>query len=430
MKRETWGSKLGVILAVAGSAVGLGNFLRFPGKAVDNGGGAFMVPYFISFILVGIPICWAEWAMGRSGGKFGHNSPPGIFESIIRKPSSKYLGTLSLMIPIIIFMYYIYIEAWCMGYAWYFLTGKLSLGTDPSRYAAFFEDFVGMGENGAIFSRSGLPTLFFLLITFTINFVILYKGIRKGIEKFCKISMPLLIGCSVIILIRVLTLGTPDPSLPDQNVMNGLGFMWNPKWEMLKDGKVWMEAAGQIFFSLSVGFGLILTYSSYLKKDDDVVLSGLTAAGANEFSEVILAGLITIPASFIFLGADPIKEVAGSTLGLGFYTIPVVFGHMPAGSFFGFLFFFLLLLSAITSSISMLQPSIAFLEQGFGLGRKACTVGLSFITGIGILAVIYLTKNLVALDTMDFWAGTALISVMSTILIIFFGWVLGVDTGI
>ncbi|OGJ84884.1 MAG: sodium:calcium symporter [Candidatus Raymondbacteria bacterium RifOxyC12_full_50_8] len=430
MASENWGSKLGVILAVAGSAVGLGNFLRFPGQAVANGGGAFMIPYFISFLLLGIPICWLEWALGRYGGRQGHNSPPGIFYTLSRHPSAKYLGVFAILIPMVIYMYYVYIESWCLGYAFHFLKGTLSLGKDPAAYGVFFEQYVGMGANGSLFSGTGMGTLFFLAIAFFLNFVLVYRGITKGIEAFCKIAMPLLLFCAVIILVRVLTLGTPDPLLPNQNVFNGLGFMWNPDFSRLTEGKVWMAAAGQIFFSLSVGFGLILTYSSYVKKDDDVVLSGLTASSTNEFSEVILGGLITIPAAYIFLGAAPIEKIAGSTLGLGFYTIPVVFNYMHFGQFFGFLWFFLLFLAALTSSISMLQPAIAFIEQAFGVGRKASVAGLGVVTAFGTLAVIYLSKNLAALDTMDFWVGTAFIYLSATVMVIFFSWVFGIEKGL
>ena len=120
--KEQWGSRIGVIMAVAGSAVGLGNFLRFPGKAVENGGGAFMIPYFIALLLVGIPLCWAEWAMGRYGGRHGFNSAPGIFSVLWRHPFSKYLGALALLIPMTVYFYYIVVEAWCLGYAWNYLT--------------------------------------------------------------------------------------------------------------------------------------------------------------------------------------------------------------------------------------------------------------------------------------------------------------------
>lgn len=430
VNKDNWGSKIGVILAVSGSAVGLGNFLRFPGKAVSNGAGAFMIPYFISFIIIGIPICWAEWSMGRFGGKKGSNNPPGIFGALGSGSKSKYLGVFGIMIPLVIYMYYIYIEAWCLAYAVSYAVGALDLGTSQAAYGAFFEKLVGMSGNGVVFTGDGFSTLIYVAISFVINFFLIYKGVAKGIERMSKIAMPALLFSAVIILIRVLTLGTPDPAFPDRNVFNALGYMWNPDWSVLKDPKVWMEATGQMFFSLSIGFGLILTYASYVKKNDDIVLSGLTASATNEFAEVVLGGFITIPAAFLFLGAAPLAVMQGSTLGLGFYTLPVVFGHMPAGQFFGFLWFFLLFLAAITSSVSMLQPSIAFFEQGFKMTRKVSVATLGLITGVGALFVIFLSKDLIALDTMDFWAGTALIYVMATILVFFFSYKIGIKDGL
>ncbi|MBL8026585.1 MAG: sodium-dependent transporter, partial [Fibrobacteres bacterium] len=411
-EKENWGSRIGVILAVSGSAVGLGNFLRFPGQAVDNGGGAFMIPYFVSFLLLGIPVCWIEWSLGRKGGSLGFNSPPGIFQALSGRKSGKYLGVFSIMIPLVIFMYYVYIESWCLSYAVLFATGKLNLGGDPAAYASFFENYVGMKANGSFFSTGHMFAISILLFSFTLNFYLVYRGLQKGIEKFCKIAMPMLIACALVMLVRVLTLGTPDPSLPEQNVWNGLGSMWNPDFSRLFEAKIWLAASGQIFFSLSIGFGLILTYASYVKKDDDIVLSSLTASSTNEFAEVILGGMIIIPAAFVFLGSAPIQKVAGSTLGLGFYTIPVIFHHMPAGQFFGFLWFFLLFLAAVTSSISMLQPSMAFLEEGFNFGRAKSALILAIPAAAGAFLVVYLSKGLVALDTMDFWIGTAAIYVM------------------
>ncbi|MBM4152820.1 MAG: sodium:calcium symporter, partial [Kiritimatiellaceae bacterium] len=143
-KKEAWGSRLGVILAVTGSAVGLGNFLRFPGKAAQYEGGAFMIPYVIALLLLGLPIAWAEWAMGRRGGAHGHNSIPGIFRVVWRNKLSPYLGVLGLLIPVVIYMYYVYIEAWCLGYAFKFATGQMALGVDKTAYTEFFTGFVGM----------------------------------------------------------------------------------------------------------------------------------------------------------------------------------------------------------------------------------------------------------------------------------------------
>jgi SNF family Na+-dependent transporter len=224
-------------------------------------------------------------------------------------------------------------------------------------------------------------------------------------------------------------LGTPNPDLPDQSLINGLGFMWNPGniGTQLRNPQLWLAAAGQIFFSLSVGFGVIVTYASYLRETDDIVLGGLTASSANECFEVALGGMITVPAAFVFLGAAGL--VGQGTFDLGFKVLPLVFSKMPMPALFGGVFFTLLFLAAVTSSLSMLQPGIAFLEEGLGLNRKQSVALLGLVTSLGCLFVVYFSKDLKALDTIDFWVGTFLIFVMATIIIITFGWVLGVDKG-
>ena len=439
--KEQWGTRMGLILAVAGSAVGLGNFLRFPGEAARNGGGVFMIPYFIALLLVAIPICWAEWAMGRFGGRKGYNSAPAIFGVLGGRSGYRYIGVLGVLIPLMIYMYYVLIEAWCLGYAWSYLTGTIDLGQDPAEYAqksiTFFNRFVGNAADGALFEGGAHPLVYFALITFTVNFFLIFRGVSKGIEAFCIRAMPIMAVCAVIVLIRVLTLGTPDASKPDQNVLNGLGFMWNPQsgegepwYAALLNPQTWLAATGQIFFSLSVGFGIIINYSSYMKRNDDVVLSGLTAASTNEFFEVCLGGLITIPAAFVFLGVAGVATgVAGGTFGLGFNTLPVVFEYMPLGRVFGFLWFFMLFLAAITSSLSMLQPAIAFLEEGLGIGRRASVTLLGLITLFGSGFILWFSAGSTALSTIDFWVGTALIFVLAMFEVILFSWVFGVERG-
>jgi NSS family neurotransmitter:Na+ symporter len=437
VKRENWASRVGVIMAVTGSAVGLGNFLRFPGLAARYDGGAFMIPYFTALLLLGLPIAWAEWAMGRFGGARGFNSSPGIYRTVWKNRAAPYAGVLAMVIPVGIYMYYVYIEAWCLAYAVRYLFGAMSFGKDPSRYEKFFHDFVGLGGDGQALAMPGEGILgsavFFLVICFVLNFTLIYRGLTKGIEWFCKWAMPALIVCALVVLVRVLTLGTPDPAKPDQSLLNGLGFMWNPATERtsfadsISNPQMWLDAAGQIFFSLSVGFGIIITYASYLRKDDDIALSSLTAVSGNEFCEVALGGLITIPAAFVFLGPKVLEST--STFSLGFITLPNVFNQMPVGWLFGFLFFSLLFLAAITSSLSMLQPAIALLEEGLGLNRKASVAMLSFITAVGAAFVVYFSQGLMALDTLDFWIGTFAIYVLATFQVILFGWVLGVDRG-
>lgn len=433
---EHWGSRVGVILAVAGSAVGLGNFLRFPGVASKDGGGAFMVPYFIALVLLGIPIAWAEWAMGRAGGEAGFHSAPAIFGHLGKSRIFRYVGVVGVLIPLVVYMYYNFIESWCLRYFWDYLTGSIDLGSDPAGYARqsgeVFNALTGSTENGVLFHGGGTggihPSFIFWIITFLLNFWLIYRGVSKGIEAFCKWAMPLMALCALVVLGRVLTLGTPDPAHPDQNVLGGLGFMWNAHFSELGNFKTWLDASGQIFFSLSVGFGVIINYASYVRRNEDIVLSGLTASATNELFEVGFGGLITIPAAFIFLGA---AGASGGTFGLGFNTLPVVFEYMgPFGRFIGATWFLMLFLAAITSSLSMLQPAMAFIEEALGVGRKVAAVLLGALAGIGSLWVIGFSKGLVALDTMDFWVGTVMIFVLATVQIVIFGWIFGVERGI
>jgi NSS family neurotransmitter:Na+ symporter len=430
---ENWSTRIGVILAVTGSAVGLGNFLRFPGLAAKYDGGAFMIPYFVALLLLGLPLAWAEWSMGRYGGTRGHHSAPGIFRLIWKNKAAPYLGVLGLIVPVVIYMYYVFIESWCLGYAWHYLTGAMDLGRDPEAYQSFFAGYTGLEADASIFSQILGAPLVFLVICIALNFILINRGLTRGIELFCLWAMPALAVCAVLVLLRVLTLGTPDPSKPELNVLAGLGQMWNLDaggksiWEQLANGKMWMEAAGQIFFSLSVGFGVIITYASYMRRDDDIALSSTTAVAGNEFFEVSLGGMITIPAAFVFLGA---AGAVGGTFALGFNTLPLVFEYMPLGRWIGFLWFFLLFLAAITSSLSMLQPAIAFLQEGLGLTRTRAVALLCGVGTAGTLLVVWFSKNLAAMDTLDFWVGTFCIYLLACVQTFLFGWVFGPQRGL
>ena len=228
---EGWISRLGVILAVAGSAVGLGSFLRFPGQAVANGGGAFMIPYLCALLLLGIPICWAEWTMGRYGGARGFHSSPAILGVVGRGAGPRYLGVIGPLIPLVIYMYYGLVESWCLRYAWTYASGAMDLGSDVSGYAgasqAFFSEISGSSQHGLAVDGLLDSAVVFWAVVFVINLWLVYRGLSRGIETFCRWAMPAMAVCAVVVLIRVLTLGTPNPALPDQNVLNGLGFISN-----------------------------------------------------------------------------------------------------------------------------------------------------------------------------------------------------------
>ena len=424
--RETWKSKLGIIMAVAGSAIGLGNFLRFPVQAAQNGGGAFMIPYFISLLLLGVPLMWIELTIGRFGGGFGHGTAPGIFHNMWTKNRFiKYFGVIGIFGQLVIFIYYTYIESWTLAYAFFSLVGKYSHNLDQQSMTSLLRGFQGLESNN-FFSSMQYAYIFFL-ITFAINIYIIYKGISGGIERLCNIAMPVLFLCGIVIAVRVLMLGAPDHLKPDWNALNGLGYLWNPDLSSLRDAKVWLAAAGQILFTLSVGIGVILTYASYLKKTDDIVLSGLTAASTNEFAEVILGSSIIIPAAFAFFGPVEIDAIAkGGAFNLGFITMPLIFQRIALGAFFGCIWFMLLFLAGITSSISLAQPSIAFLEDEFNISKKKAVIIFGMVSFILCQPAILFLKNGVV-NELDFWGGTFCLVLFAAIETILFGWIFGME---
>lgn len=426
--RENWGSKIGVILAVSGSAVGLGNFLRFPVQAASHGGGAFMIPYFLAFLLLGIPLAWVEWTVGRYGGRHGHGSAPGVYHVISGgKRWAKYLGVTALLGPLSIFFYYCYIEGWTLAYAFFSLAGEYRQIADPQHMRSFLQGFQGV-ETNQFFNGPWTAYATFAVV-FVVNFYFIYRGVTKGIEQLNKVALPIMVIIGMILLVRVVTLGSPHPDQPGQSFINGLGFMWNPDFNALKDASVWLAAAGQMFFTLSVGMGSIMAYASYLKARDDVALSSLTANSTNEFFEVILAGSIVIPAAFMFFGASGAQEVAqGGSFNLGFVTMPLIFNQMQGGAFVGFLWFLLLFMAGVTSSVSLLQPMITFLEDELKWTRQQSVVAIG-VVGFLVTNFIIFTLAKGSMDELDFWAGTLFPVLNAFLAVTLFAWVFGLKKG-
>lgn len=410
VNRDHWSSKIGVILAVAGSAVGLGNFLRFPVKAATYGGGAFLIPYFVALVLLAIPLAWMEWTLGRYASIHGHGTGPGLIDKIFRKPWAKYAGSFGLFAPTFIGFYYVFIQSWLLAFAWYSLTGELMTAVTAGTIKAFFGNYILL-ESKVL----GIPAaIFFFGLTFVANFTVLASGVRKGIERLNKIAMPILLLMGIGLMIRVLTI---------PGIEKGLAYMWNPDFSALLNPRVWIEASGQVFFTLSIGIAVILCYASYVKRGQDLVLSSLTAGATNTFAEIILGGTIVIPLAVVLYGAD-ISEVARmGTFGLGFQTMPVVFGKLPLSSFLQFIWFFMLFFAGMTSAISIQQPLISFCEDELQLKRRTaiCSVAIFQLVG-SLLAIFGLAAG--AVDEMDFWGGSMLLIIGGTLQAFLFAFVL------
>ncbi len=423
--RAQWASRIGLILAMAGNAIGLGNFLRFPVKAAANGGGAFMIPYFCALLFLGIPLMWVEWSMGRHGGVHGHGTTPGMFALMWKHRAAKYLGALGIALPFTIVIYYNFIESWTLGFAWFSGTGKYFGLTTREAMGQFLRGFQGIERNQ--FFASWLPIIFFFALTLSINYYFLRKGISKGIEVLAKIGMPVLFIFGIILAVRVLTLGTPPSGV--SSISQGIAYMWNPDFSQLSKATVWLVAAGQIFFTLSLGQGIINTYASYLRERDDITLNGLSTSMTNEFAEVILGGTIAIPVAVAFFGVVETKLIASEgAFNLGFQSLPVIFQKLPLGQVFGAMWFFLLFIAGITSSVALTSPAVAFLEDEFKWKRKkAVNAVFAVLAACAILVVAFFRFGF--LDELDFWAGTFGLVVFATIEIVIFSWIFGVKRG-
>lgn len=425
-QKESWGSRIGLVLAMAGNAVGLGNFLRFPAQAAKNGGGAFLIPYLVALVVLGLPLIWVEWGMGRHGGQHGHHSAPGIFQSHSRNGFWKYFGVMGLWSCVVVAAFYLYIESWTLAYAVYSIIGGFK-GKTPDDVGAFFGRLTGETDF-QLHAVSGWGMLIFA-ICIALNVFILSRGLAKGIELVSKIGMPLLIVFAAILAVRGMMISPSSDPAAKQSALDGLNFIWEPRLTSLKDPSVWLAAAGQIFFTLSIGMGTIHCYASYLREQDDVALTGASAAWTNEFCEVILGGSILIPIAVAYLGLPEVvnRTSGGSGFGLGFFVFPTLFNNW--GTFApvaGLLWFGLLFFAAITSSLAMGQPIMAFLQQEFGQsrGRSAVTFGAMLLPLALPVAMFHST---LFFDEFDYWAGTVMLVVFALGEAILFAWSFGMD---
>lgn len=423
---QSWGTRVGLILAMAGNAVGLGNFLRFPVQAVQNGGGTFIIPYLVCFFLMGIPLLWIEWSTGRYGGKNGNHCTPFILNDMGNKRLWKYIGVFGIFTNIAVAAYYTFIESWTLGYVIHSVKQTFT-GMDQYQVSSYFGNFVDLNT-----STLGIPLepVILYLICLVINIYILSKGLEGGVEKVAKIGMPLLIAFGAFLAIRGLTLG--DSGSPagcaDCDAFLGLDFLWKPDFSNLWDAKVWLAAAGQIFFTLSVGMGTIHCYAAYVKPKDDVALNAMAAGWMNGFVEIVLGASIVIPIAVGYLGLDWLKENA--SFSMAFQTMPYLFGKWGTvlATVAGFMWFGLLFFAGITSSLAMGTPWMGFMQDEFGYSLKKAAWSFGLITLImGLPTVIFFNQGV--FDQYDYWAGTVVLVVFALAESILFGWVFGITKG-
>ncbi|WIH22203.1 sodium-dependent transporter [Photobacterium damselae] len=404
MSREQWGSRAGFILAAVGSAIGLGNIWRFPYMAYENGGGAFFIPYLFAMLTAGIPFMIMEFTLGHKL----RNAAPRAFAKLGGK--YEWLGWFQVFIAAVIAVYYVAVIGWAISYLGF--SFKQSWGSDTNAF--FFSEYLKLGEHspsqlGGFQLHIAIP----MMIAWAITFAAIYSGVKGGIERASKIMMPLL-------FIMVLGLITRVVFLP--GALDGLNYLFQPDFSKILDAKVWSAAYGQIFFTLSVGFAIMIAYSSYLPSKSDI--------NNNAFMTVLINCGFSITAGvliFAVLGymaqeqAKPLTEVVSAGVGLAFVTIPAAINLLPAPYILGPLFFLALVVAGLSSHISIIEAvTSAVIDKLNWSRKKAATV----VCGTGFIVSMAFATNggLLLLDLVDYFINNVALLSSCLLELLIVGW--------
>jgi NSS family neurotransmitter:Na+ symporter len=400
-QRDSFGSKLGIIAAAAGSAIGLGNIWRFPYVTGQNGGAAFLIVYILFIIAIGIPVMLSEFTIGRRAQR----NPYGAFKLL--KPGQPWylIGIMGIAAAFMILAFYSTIAGWTLEYLYKAIANEFA-GKTSKELTTMFNEF----QHGGI-----RPVIWQLVFMFLTGFVV-FRGVKDGIEKYAKILMPILLVLIVIICIRSIT-------LPGAGA--GLEFLFKPDFSKI-NGEVVLMALGQAFFSLSIGMGTLITYGSYINKKDNLANTAYAVSAADTFI-ALLAGIAIFPAVFAF-GINP-----GEGEGLAFITLPNIFQSMAGGYFWSLMFFILLAIAALTSTISVLEVVVAFFSEELNINRKMATVVASvLISVLGVFCTMsqgpwenlgFFGTNL--FNNLEYTSANILLPLGGLLIVVFVGWFMG-----
>ena len=391
--RSTFGSKLGMIAAAAGSAVGLGNIWRFPSETADGGGAIFLLIYFACILFFGIPLMVAEFIIGRAS----HANAAGAFKTLAPETPWKWIGRMGVLAGLIILGFYMVVCGWTLSYFFQSISGNLH---DVSDFSANF--------NALLANKPKQILLMAFFVMLTAYFI--FSGVRKGIETSAKIMMPILFIILIIMVVRAVTLN---------GAFAGLEFLFKPDWQEVKP-TVFLDAMGQAFFSLSLGMGCMLTYASYFKENTNLTKTAVQVSLLDSLV-ALLAGMIIFPSAFA-LTSNPdtiVSDLVAGGPGLLFITIPELFKHMPGSVIWSSLFFLLLSLAALTSTISLMEVVTVYLHEEQKISRKKAL--LFVIAGTLILGTISAISS-GFFNALDFASAKIMLPLGGLFISLFVGW--------
>ncbi len=393
--RDSFTSKFGVIAAAAGSAIGLGNIWRFPYETGVNGGGAFLMIYLLCILIIGLPVMISEFIIGRSAQR----NPVGAFSLMAPGKPWFLVGLMGVVAAFMILAFYTVVSGWTLEYIYQSLLGHLA-HKDPVELKTMFESFR---------YDSYRPLLWFVVFMALTGWVVI-AGIRNGIEKYTKILMPLLLLMLIVMAIYVLTL---------PNSFRGVKFLFKPEFSKITP-EVILKALGQAFFSLSIGMGTLITYGSYIKKKERLGSTALSVAGADTFIAV-LAGIAIFPAIFALSDVQELDVTQLADEGLVFITLPSILSSLPGGQILSTMFFVLLAVAALTSTISVLEVIVTYFSEELRLTRRRATISaVSSVSILGVLSVFFTG----IFGFLNFSTANVLLPLGGLFIVLFVGWFL------
>jgi NSS family neurotransmitter:Na+ symporter len=399
-ERDSFSSKFGVLAALAGSAIGLGNIWRFPYVVGQNGGGAFLLIYVLFIAAIGIPVMMSEFLIGRSA----QLNPVGAFKKIAPGKKWHLVGMLGVVSVFIIFAFYTVVAGWTLEYVvqsvkWILFPEKIGFASmDNAALTQFFSDHYESFTSGL-----WRPLLWFAVMMGLTGYIVI-SGVKNGIEKYAKILMPLFFVLLLILVTKSISL---------EGGRDGLVFLFKPDFTPIKEApfRIILEALGQAFFSLSIGMGTLITYGSYIKKKENLASTAVSVVVADT-SVAIIAGLAIFPAVFAFgIAPDEGPELV-------YKTLPVIFQNMAGGLIWAFMFFLLLCFAALTSTISMLEVIVAYFSEQLNMSRKRATI-LSMIS-VGFLGILCIVSS----DIFGFFNASPdlMLPLGGFFIVVFIGW--------
>lgn len=393
--RDSFTSKFGVIAAAAGSAIGLGNIWRFPYETGVNGGGAFLVVYLVCILIIGLPVMISEFLLGRSAQR----NPVGAFRLMAPGKPWFLVGLMGVVAAFMILAFYTVVAGWTLEYIYQSLLGHLN-HKDPVQLKEMFDSFR---------YESYRPLLWFVIFMVLTGWVVI-AGIRNGIEKYTKILMPLLLLMLIIMAVYVLTL---------PNAFRGVRFLFKPEFSKITP-EVILKALGQAFFSLSIGMGTLITYGSYIKKKERLGSTALSVVGADTFIAV-MAGIAIFPAIFALSNVQELDVTQLADEGLVFITLPSILYSVPGGQILSTMFFVLLAVAALTSTISVLEVIVTYFSEELRLTRRRATISaVASVSVLGVLSVFFTG----VFGFLNFTTANVLLPLGGLFIVLFVGWFL------